>query len=312
MLGPVEIRVDGQRCALGGRKERAVLALLAARAGGVVRLDWLVDQLWNGRPPRSAVNTVQTYLSRLRARLGPQGKEVLGREREGYILRESARVDASEFTAACERAGSALAGGDLADALAHGRLALGLWRGHPFLGIDDIDAIDGGRRQLLDLRADVVLDVAEAAAGLGGALDPAVLTELDELAGLHPWRERIWYVKGLVLYRLGRYADAVTCVASAMSALRQHKGLEPPALLVDLEQRLLRHDHSLLPARGGPRASSDGPPITVMLGGGAVTGATGTAADLARRLAESGARTLHELRQIASAADAPILLVIIP
>jgi DNA-binding SARP family transcriptional activator len=277
LLGPVEIRVDDQSRALGGRKERAVLALLATRVGRVVQLDWLVDQLWNGRPPRSAVNTVQSYLSRLRARLGPHGKEVMGREREGYILRDAARVDTSEFTVACERAGSALASGDFEDALAHGRLALGLWRGLPFLGIDDIEAIDGERRQLLGLRADVVLDMAEAAASLGGALDPGVLAELDDLAEHHPWRERIWYVKSLVLYRLDRYSEAVACVASAISALRQHKGLEPPALLVDLDQRLLRHDHSLLPPHGGPRA-----------------------------------RTLRELGDIASAANTPILLVIIP
>jgi DNA-binding SARP family transcriptional activator len=315
LLGPVEIRVDERRCTLGGRKERAVLSLLAIRAGRVVQLDWLADQLWNGRPPRSAVNTMQSYLSRLRARLGPQYKEVVGREGEGYVLRDSARVDATDFTVACERAGAALASGAFDGALAHGRLALGLWRGVPFLGIDDIEAIDRERRRLLELRADAVLDSAEAAVILGGALDSGLLVDLDELGALYPWRERIWYVKSRVLYRLDRYSEAVACVASAISALRQQKGLEPPGLLVDLEQRLLRHDHSLRPPHGEPlrhgeehpperldggwRSHSDGPPIAVMLAGEPVTGTTEIAAEFARRLAESGGRALHEIRNIA-------------
>lgn len=322
LLGQVEIRVDERRCPLGGRKERAVLGLLAIRAGRVVQLDWLVDQLWNGRPPRSAANTVQSYLSRLRARFGQQNREVMGREGEGYILHDSARVDATEFSVACARAGAALANGEFDAALAHSRLALGLWRGLPFLGIDDIEAIDGERRRLLELRAGAVLDAAEAAATVSGALDSGLLAELDELGALYPWRERIWYVKSLVLYRLDRYSEAVACVASAIAALRQQKGLDPPALLVDLESRLLRHDHSLLQAHPHPHPHANDPPIAVMVAGEPFVGTSGIAAELTRQLAESGGRALHEVRNIVEAErgkagcscaeSSPIFLLIIP
>jgi DNA-binding SARP family transcriptional activator len=47
-------------------QQRAVLAILLARAGRVVSTERLVDEIWPDGPPRAAVNTVQTYVLRLR------------------------------------------------------------------------------------------------------------------------------------------------------------------------------------------------------------------------------------------------------
>jgi DNA-binding SARP family transcriptional activator len=252
LLGSVEVRLGGRRCPLGGRNERAVLALLAIRPGRVVHLDWLVDQLWNGRPPRSAANTLQSYLSRLRTRLGTMGRAVIRRDGRGYVLGGPVHVDATEFTGICERVARARVGSEYGRAHIHARQALSLWRGVPFLGIDDVEALDGERRRLVELRAEAVLDSTEAAVALGDTVDAGVLADLDELTLLYPWRERPWHVKSLALQGLGRYADAVACVGSAIASLRDQKGLEPPALLLDLERRLLQHAYPLHP-HGGPR-----------------------------------------------------------
>src|SRR5687768_6125912 len=62
--GPVEIRLLGRFevlddaarvVALGGHRQRAVLAVLAVHTNAVVSRDRLVEEAWNGRPPRSAV-----------------------------------------------------------------------------------------------------------------------------------------------------------------------------------------------------------------------------------------------------------------
>jgi DNA-binding response OmpR family regulator len=60
----------GRKLALGGPKQRAVLAHLILRANHVVPTDLLIDGLWGEEPPESARNTVQTYVYRLRKVLG--------------------------------------------------------------------------------------------------------------------------------------------------------------------------------------------------------------------------------------------------
>jgi DNA-binding SARP family transcriptional activator len=51
ILGPLEV-YDGVRAvALGGAKQRALLALLLLRRGEVVSSERLIDELWGERPP---------------------------------------------------------------------------------------------------------------------------------------------------------------------------------------------------------------------------------------------------------------------
>ena len=55
MLGPFEVRIDGGApVALGGLRQRVLLAELALHAGEVVSTDRLIDQLWGAKPPATA------------------------------------------------------------------------------------------------------------------------------------------------------------------------------------------------------------------------------------------------------------------
>ena len=60
--------------AVGGRRERAVLALLLASANRVVSAERLADDLWVGEPPARAVQTLQVFVSRLRKALRHRGE----------------------------------------------------------------------------------------------------------------------------------------------------------------------------------------------------------------------------------------------
>ena len=51
VLGPVRLRVDGEERSVGGRRERLLLALLAATPGKHVSDDRLVDEPWGEAPP---------------------------------------------------------------------------------------------------------------------------------------------------------------------------------------------------------------------------------------------------------------------
>jgi len=46
ILGPLEVSEDGRKLALGGPKQRAILAHLILRTNRVVPADLLIDGLW--------------------------------------------------------------------------------------------------------------------------------------------------------------------------------------------------------------------------------------------------------------------------
>jgi DNA-binding winged helix-turn-helix (wHTH) protein len=110
LLGLVEAGADGRAIALGGAKQRAVLAMLALRANAPVSVDQLVEGLWGERPPPSAPKLVQHYVSQLRKHVDGERAEIVTRGR-GYELRlPEAAIDALRFerlvtTAAAQNTG---------------------------------------------------------------------------------------------------------------------------------------------------------------------------------------------------------------
>jgi len=70
VLGPLEVRSNGVEVRLGGRKQRTVLALLAAEVGKRISVDALIDGVWGDEPTAAARSTLQTYVSNLRAAIG--------------------------------------------------------------------------------------------------------------------------------------------------------------------------------------------------------------------------------------------------
>jgi DNA-binding SARP family transcriptional activator len=69
ILGPLEALDEGRAVALGGNKQRALLAVLLLHANKTLSTDRLIDELWGERPPATAAKTVQVHISRLRKAL---------------------------------------------------------------------------------------------------------------------------------------------------------------------------------------------------------------------------------------------------
>ena len=85
-------------------------------------MDRLVDELWFGRPPRTAVRSLQAHVVRLRTALEPHrptgspGRYVV-RGHAGYALVvEDGQLDARQFTELSARGRALLSSGDLAHA----------------------------------------------------------------------------------------------------------------------------------------------------------------------------------------------------
>src|SRR5690348_8982348 len=98
LLGPVQARVDGRPVALGARKQRLVLAILALEVGRQVPMDRLVDLVWPDGATRTAAHAVRVSVSGLRAALS--GAVDIVTQGTGYLLAaDPATVDAYRFRA---------------------------------------------------------------------------------------------------------------------------------------------------------------------------------------------------------------------
>ena len=96
--GTVSASEDGRPLPLGGAQQRRVLAAFLAEAGVVVSADRLVEAIWpDGTAPEGARRTAMSYVSRLRAAIGP---EHLVTRDNGYVLElGGAAYDAALFEA---------------------------------------------------------------------------------------------------------------------------------------------------------------------------------------------------------------------
>jgi DNA-binding SARP family transcriptional activator len=217
--------------ALGGARQRAVLALLLTRANEVVSVDRLIDELWGAEPPKTAANTVQYYVSQLRKALG---SDRIQTHPPGYAIRvEPGELDLHRF----ER----LLGRGDGDAL---REALALWRGPALADLLYASFAQAEITRLEELRL-VALE-KRIGADLAAGKDAELVGELEALVREHPLRERFRAQLMLALYRSGRQADALAAYAGARATLVDTLGIEPSSALRELERAILRQDRSLL------------------------------------------------------------------
>jgi len=118
-----EFGVDGiHPQALGSRKARTALHLLALAQGHCVRSDVLIDALWGDAPPSSPDDQVAVLMSRLRS--------VLGRDRiehrdGGYLVRYD-WLDAAELAALTDEMDRRRGAGNIVGAGSAARVALSL------------------------------------------------------------------------------------------------------------------------------------------------------------------------------------------
>jgi DNA-binding SARP family transcriptional activator len=239
LLGPLEVSEHDRTLALGGAKQRSLLALLLLRANELVSTDHLMDQLWSASPPITAGKSVQVYVSRLRKVLGDGRLTTHGR---GYALHvEPSELDLARFERLCAEARQAAP-----DAAARKlRDALALWRGpaladlayEPFAQVE-IARLEEMRLAAVELRIDADLALGRHAELIG---------ELEALVARQPLRERLRLQLMLALYRSARQAEALDAYRAARRELQEELGLEPSDELRRMEQAILRQDPSLEP-----------------------------------------------------------------
>ncbi|HEX2577536.1 MAG TPA: BTAD domain-containing putative transcriptional regulator [Aquihabitans sp.] len=248
VLGPLRARRDGADLVLGGRRQRSVLARLALARGETVGAERIVDDLWGGEPPRSASNTLQSYVSNLRRILGPDpagGGPVIERVGDAYRLRVPADGLTSErFERLARDAPDGPAG------LPALEEALGLWHGSALADVADEPWAQGDAVRLEELR--LAAQERRFDALLAAGRHAVVVGDLDAAALAHPLRERFTAQLVLALYRCGRQAEALRAYDRTRRHLGEELGLEPGPELVELADAVLAQDPALAAAPDTP------------------------------------------------------------
>ena len=264
VLGPLTVEVDGRPVALGARKQRAVLSVLALNQGAAVSTDRLVYEVWGESAPRAA-RSVQVYVSALRAALGKAGGllETVGR---GYRLSIAAeQLDARRFEAAAAQAAALWATGDARGAAHSADEALSLWRGRVLEDLSDLALAQAESSRLEALRLDTQEVRFDAELALGRA--SILVRDLEPLVAANPVRERLQGQLMIALHRSGRQADALAAYQAARTYLVDELGVDPGQDLQELHAAILRDDSSLRVEPAELRARRHLPaPATALIG----------------------------------------------
>ncbi|MGV9356501.1 BTAD domain-containing putative transcriptional regulator [Streptomyces misionensis] len=246
LLGPLEVRRDSEVLALGPPMRRALLLRLLLENGHTVGVERLCDDLWNGRPPPSAVSSVHAHISRLRAALEPgRGRrkqpQVLRSTPTGYALSHPPELlDSVRFERSVRQAQALADAGRVGESLQEAERALAMWRGTPFADARDHHFAEGesGRLQGLKLAAE------ELRTGLllrENRITEAI-TSAERLVERDPLREASWVLLMRALYFAGRPAEALRRYEEVRALLARDLGLEPGPELCETQLAVLRHD----------------------------------------------------------------------
>jgi DNA-binding SARP family transcriptional activator/uncharacterized protein HemY len=241
LLGPVEVRADGNWTGVSAPKWRALLAVLALRGGQVVSTRQLAGELWGDDPPPGARKLVSGYVAALRRLAGDPDGRVLVTQAPGYrLILAPADLDVCRFEELVAAGRAALGqddGGRAAELLA---AALALWRGPALAGVPRGPLIAVEAARLDELQVDALELRAEAGICCGRA--PELVAELRQLTVSHPLRERFWHQLMRALEQAGRPAQALETYEQARKVLAEELGADPGPDLQRLYRRLLAGD----------------------------------------------------------------------
>jgi DNA-binding SARP family transcriptional activator len=233
VLGALHIQgVD--KHALGSRKARTLIKVLAVARGQPVPVARLVDCLWPERPPARPSQQISVLVSRLRLVLGPQR---IPRSDAGYqLLADWIDLDIANnlATAASRR----LAAQNYASARLAAEAALALMRGELLADEPDSPWADEERAAVARLAVDVRRTAARAALAVG---DFAGARDLSEaVVAVDPYDEGALQVLMASLAHAGQPGTALATFARARKRLREDLGVDPSSATDAVHKAILQ------------------------------------------------------------------------
>jgi DNA-binding SARP family transcriptional activator/tetratricopeptide (TPR) repeat protein len=248
VLGELRVLRGGAPQRLPVGKPRRLLATLLLNPDQFVSTDLLVDALWDGNPPRSALANVRTYVRTLRTAIDAPDT-LLETLRSGYrITLDGAVLDADELAASVAEATRLRQAGDDAGAVAAYERGRRLWRGRPLSDLAPTPAWDGpiGRLESLHRTTlDELIAIHLATAEHAAAAELLRARLVDE-----PYDEDLWRQLVECTLATGRRYEAGMTYAEAVRTLAEELGVEPGEALRTVGART-----------GGPQRPPVGRPV---------------------------------------------------
>jgi predicted ATPase/DNA-binding SARP family transcriptional activator len=238
VLGRLEVAADGRDLTPARPKQRSLLALLFLHANEVVASDTIIDTLWGGDPPGTALTALHGHVSALRKRLG---HDLIETRAPGYLLRlDPGQTDVGRFESLVEHARREREPGRRG---AMFREALSLFRGDPLADLRYAPFAQAEIARLEELRLTALEERLDAE--LAAARHSVLVPELERLVAAHPLRDRLRGYLMLALYRAGRQVDALDVYQRGRHAVVEQLGIEPGPALQRLERQILNQDAAL-------------------------------------------------------------------
>jgi DNA-binding SARP family transcriptional activator len=273
LLGPLRVFAGDHEVDCGSPQQALILSGLLLQVNAFVAIEDMIDSLWPDVPPKSATNTVQRHLGRIRRlfethRNGCRGPVLLRRRQRYGIVTDALTVDLGQFRDLAGRAQGSPPQRRW-ELLAQ---AIRLWQGR--VGAD-LPVAGPFAQAARAVEREYVTAVA-AAADVGGVAggNESLIPMLETALKLDPWNEGLLVRMIDALNAVGRPREALLRYANYCSDLSEEMGVDPGADLRAAFARVLaltRADGQspvALPGNGctrcSERASTTQPTVVVL------------------------------------------------
>ncbi|MEO3975598.1 BTAD domain-containing putative transcriptional regulator [Streptomyces sp. CAU 1734] len=239
VLGRLEVSIDDRTVVLGKNRQLVILSLLLANVGRSLPVGRIMEAIWNGNPPRTAAEQVQTCIWRLRKSLAQAGAagELIETTPNGYALNISPEsIDVHRFERQVGEARGLALKGDLSLAASRMRCALSLFRG-PILSEISSPVVQAVVAKWEERRLVVLEECIRLELECGHRRE--LIDELSVLVEENPLREQLRAQLMYALHSSGRRAEALEIYRAGRALLIEQLGLEPGRELQAMHQVIL-------------------------------------------------------------------------
>ncbi|MCC4908614.1 BTAD domain-containing putative transcriptional regulator [Microbacterium sp. cx-59] len=263
VLGPLQLWRGGTELDAGPPQQAHLLSVLLAQTGRPTSAETLIEIIWGGASPQSALNSLHKYVGALRHLLEPDipprhSGSYIQRRGNGYVWTSNdATLDLNKFRSLLTATRLALVEQHSGKALDLYVEGLNLWRGPVGIGLDGAAA---SASMFASLNAEFT-DTVIAATALAIRLDAPdrVIPHLHMAAAIAPLHEPVQASYITALGAAEQRAEALAVFQTVRTRLVEELGIDPGHALVAAHRQVLDPQ----PTNGtAGRSSSDRLPST--------------------------------------------------
>lgn len=236
LLGTPEVcDAHGEPVPIRGDVARRVFVYLLLAAPHVIPNHRLIEAVWEGEAPESAIDQIRKTISRLRREL-PSGTSLIRTEPGGYrIVVDPRHIDLTRWREAIQHTALLEQNGDCRGALETLSAGLELWRGRALDGLDGQSFV--GESVALQEERNAALETwcRLALEELGSS---TVIARLRREITQDPLQERMWDTLIRVLASSGRPLEAMEEYNRMRKILAESLRVRPSASLQGIYRRL--------------------------------------------------------------------------